>query len=684
MENPKQHLPARPAHPRAQKLSRDTVFLVGDLLPLCDIVGVLLAAYLAALVYAQWFFPGATPAAVLADSGRAALAASLLAPFILCDRAYVAFASGGHTSALIRCYVTRFLMFAVVVAAIGLASHSLASLPPAWLLIWFGGSLLLTAITRLLLVANLRRLERNGSLTEAIAVVGAGPVADRLIRHLRQTRGDSVEILGVFDDRQGWRECGERHDCMDAGDRATHGAVAEEAGAADRQGWRECGERQEAGAADDPRGSETCANPPTGSIEDLIELGKAREMDWILLTHASSDEGTLQSIVHRLKALAVPVGLCPQDIGLTTPCQVVRYVGDGLPVTLLADRPRTDLDSALAAVEAVVPRWILTLLMLPLGLLRLLLNPLRRQTAPAAEVDRSTSPSLNCPVDNYDLDRFAALAARFGQERYGYVVTPNADHLIRLHRESSFRALYADASYVLLDSRFIAKLLRWTRKQELPVCTGSDLTAKLFGEVIRPDDGLVLIGGSSGQAARLSQRYGLKQLAHFNPPMGFIRDPAAVETCLRFVETHSPFRYCFLAVGAPQQELLAQALKARGHARGMALCVGGSINFLTGEEQRAPKWMQRSGMEWLFRLLQAPGRMAGRYLLRGPKLFGLLRHTDMTLRAAIDLPQIVAPVLAMPQRAAKTPRRKRIAAPRATRGAEVRRAAAVYASAPAP
>jgi N-acetylglucosaminyldiphosphoundecaprenol N-acetyl-beta-D-mannosaminyltransferase len=234
--------------------------------------------------------------------------------------------------------------------------------------------------------------------------------------------------------------------------------------------------------------------------------------------------------------------------------------------------------------------------------------------------------------DRYDLDEFTDVASRFGQDSYAYVVTPNADHLIRLHEDAAFRALYAQANYVLLDSRFIARILRVAKGITLPVCTGSDLTAKLFADVIEPDDPLVLIGGSAEQAQKLAQRYGLRKLAHFNPPMGFIRDPVAVEECLRFVESHSPFRFCLLAVGAPQQEAIAQLLKARGNARGMALCIGASINFLTGEERRAPLWMQHAGVEWLYRLLQAPDRMARRYLVRGPRVFGLLRQAQIVLR----------------------------------------------------
>jgi exopolysaccharide biosynthesis WecB/TagA/CpsF family protein len=237
-------------------------------------------------------------------------------------------------------------------------------------------------------------------------------------------------------------------------------------------------------------------------------------------------------------------------------------------------------------------------------------------------------------VDDYDVDGFIPVAAEFGQDKFGYVVTPNTDHLIRFHDEPGFRTSYADAAYILLDSRFLSYIFRFTKGIRTRVCTGSDLTARLFQKVIAPNDRIVLIGGTDRQAHSLIDQFGLKTLLHFSPPMGFILDPQATEACLRFVEEHSPFRFCFLAVGAPQQELLAQRLKARGAARGMALCIGASINFLTGIETRAPRWIQRAGLEWLFRLASNPTRLARRYLVRGPRVFSLLRRTNVRLRPA--------------------------------------------------
>lgn len=235
-------------------------------------------------------------------------------------------------------------------------------------------------------------------------------------------------------------------------------------------------------------------------------------------------------------------------------------------------------------------------------------------------------------IDDFGLPEFTAVAAGYGQDRFGYVVTPNVDHLIRYYEDPTFRAQYRAADFILMDSRFAATLVRLLKGVSLPVCTGSDLTAQLLANVVQPEDRIVIIGGSDEQARQLEAKYGLGNLRHFNPPMGFIQDPLAVEQCLQFIENASPFRFCFLAVGSPQQEAVAQALRARGVARGLALCIGASLNFITGYERRAPVWMQKIAMEWLFRLAQDPRRLARRYLVRGPRIFGHLRRSRVVLR----------------------------------------------------
>ncbi len=247
------------------------------------------------------------------------------------------------------------------------------------------------------------------------------------------------------------------------------------------------------------------------------------------------------------------------------------------------------------------------------------------------QVRQSITPPVLVRIHDYDVVGFADVAADFGSENFAYVVTPNVDHLIRFCDDPSFRALYATAGFILNDSRVLSSLVSISKGVKLQVCTGSDLTERLFSKIIKANDRVVLIGSNAVQVKALEHRYGLSSLRHFEPPMGFIRDDEAVEACLRFIESQSPFRFCFLAVGCPQQEILANKLRERGIARGLAFCIGASINFLTGTERRAPHWMQRVGMEWAFRLFQDPGRLAKRYLIRGPRIFKLLKRIQFEL-----------------------------------------------------
>jgi exopolysaccharide biosynthesis WecB/TagA/CpsF family protein len=241
-------------------------------------------------------------------------------------------------------------------------------------------------------------------------------------------------------------------------------------------------------------------------------------------------------------------------------------------------------------------------------------------------------------LDDYDLGEARALVAAFGSNRFGYVVTPNVDHVIRYYEDAQFRALYAKAAYVFLDSRFLARTVGLFRWKHLNVSPGSDLTTEVLVHVIKPQDVTVLVGGTAEQAQELRARFGLKELRHVDPPMNFIRDESAVDVCLREIEKTSPFRFCFLAIGSPQQEIIAHMLHERGIARGLALCVGASIDYITGKENRAPRWMQKIGCEWLFRLLRNPRRLAQRYLVRGPRIFFLLPRIELRLRRPTAVP----------------------------------------------
>lgn len=216
------------------------------------------------------------------------------------------------------------------------------------------------------------------------------------------------------------------------------------------------------------------------------------------------------------------------------------------------------------------------------------------------------------------------LARRPPDAPFAYVVTPNADHLNRLHAKPELKGLYDAAALRLLDSRVVARLARLFGLPAPPVVPGSDLTAAMFDRgLIRPFDPVAVLGGTEASAEALRARYGLARLVHHNPPMGFDRDPAALEAAIRFLEDN-PARFAFLAVGSPRQEVVAEALVRRGKATGIGLCIGASLQFLTGGERRAPRPIQSAGLEWAWRLALDPKRLARRYLVDSPQIVRLL------------------------------------------------------------
>lgn len=211
--------------------------------------------------------------------------------------------------------------------------------------------------------------------------------------------------------------------------------------------------------------------------------------------------------------------------------------------------------------------------------------------------------------------------------QFRYVVTPNVDHVVRLHNDTAaawhagFAIAERAADLCVNDSRILAKLAR-AAGLSLPIVPGSDLTRVLIDGGVPAGTRIALIGGSESDATWLRGRLAAADVRHFIPPMG-VRDSApAQQAIVDFVEADQPHLTLF-AIGAPQSEIVAHQIRQRGKARGVALCIGASIEFLTGAKRRAPKFMQRMGLEWAFRLLSEPRRLWRRYLVEGPPIFAI-------------------------------------------------------------
>jgi exopolysaccharide biosynthesis WecB/TagA/CpsF family protein len=195
--------------------------------------------------------------------------------------------------------------------------------------------------------------------------------------------------------------------------------------------------------------------------------------------------------------------------------------------------------------------------------------------------------------------------------------------MVRLLEDAAImQPIYQRAWRVFCDSRVLSRLA-WFSGLRLPVITGSDLTAHLIAHAAEQGLTIALVGPTAAASTALANKYPGLNIVFHTPPMGFITSEHEVQKCVDFViKTQAPL--IFLAAGMPQQEILAGRIADHPQARGVGLCIGASIDFLTGKQRRAPVWIQKAGLEWLYRLLSDPRRLASRYLIECPRIFYLI------------------------------------------------------------
>ena len=207
---------------------------------------------------------------------------------------------------------------------------------------------------------------------------------------------------------------------------------------------------------------------------------------------------------------------------------------------------------------------------------------------------------------------------------YAYVVTPNAPHVVMVHGQPDvFFPIYRGAWLSLCDSQVVRRLAA-LQYLALPLVTGSDLVAALLAEqnVAEVRGGrkrLLIYGPDRGTGQALRARYPRLDFEILAGPIGLAKDAALRQQAARDCLARD-WDILLLCVGCPAQELIAAELAQQGCRRGVALCVGASIDFVTGRSVRAPKIMQTLGLEWAFRLTREPRRLWRRYLIDAPQV----------------------------------------------------------------
>lgn len=240
--------------------------------------------------------------------------------------------------------------------------------------------------------------------------------------------------------------------------------------------------------------------------------------------------------------------------------------------------------------------------------------PLDRLRLGWLEVDRVTFGGA--------LDRIHDLVTAGGG---GLVFTPNVDHVVLAERHPEFRAAYAAAALSLADGTPIVWAARLLGQPLPERVAGSDLVWPLAERAAAAGWRVYLLGAGPGvadeAAARLRGRLGL-QVVGTDSPRIRLDGPDDSAAALERVRSARP-HLLLVGLGAPKQEIwLHRHRAALGGV--VSLGVGAGLDFVAGRVPRAPRWMSRAGLEWLFRLSREPRRLWRRYLVDDPRFLAVL------------------------------------------------------------
>lgn len=208
-----------------------------------------------------------------------------------------------------------------------------------------------------------------------------------------------------------------------------------------------------------------------------------------------------------------------------------------------------------------------------------------------------------------------------------YVTTPNTDHVMLFNKDTEFKKVYGEAALVVPDGMPIvwaSKFLGMPLKER--VC-GSDLVPAICRLSAERGYKLFFLGGRPGAAAKakenLEKEYpAIKINGVYSPTFDFDSNLEENNKITAMIKESKP-DILFVGLGAPKQEKwIYEHYKILNIP--VSIGVGATFEFISGMVRRAPRWMQKTGLEWFWRLLMEPKRLWKRYLIDDMKFFWLV------------------------------------------------------------
>jgi N-acetylglucosaminyldiphosphoundecaprenol N-acetyl-beta-D-mannosaminyltransferase len=239
------------------------------------------------------------------------------------------------------------------------------------------------------------------------------------------------------------------------------------------------------------------------------------------------------------------------------------------------------------------------------------------------------------PIDVVDFQgAIDAIDRLISAKNGGTVFTPNVDHVVMAEHDERFRAAYAAAALSLVDGTPVLWAARLLRTPLPAKISGSDLVMPLLRRAAERGHRVYFLGGAEGVAelakSKLESAFPGIQIVGTDASRIDINALGEADEVAERIRRAAP-DLVLVALGAPKQEIWSHT-RAERLKPAVLIGVGASLDFVAGIQKRAPSWMSKVGLEWLYRLAQEPRRLAARYLLRDPE-FGLILLRQLAQRA---------------------------------------------------
>ena len=233
------------------------------------------------------------------------------------------------------------------------------------------------------------------------------------------------------------------------------------------------------------------------------------------------------------------------------------------------------------------------------------------------------------------VERIVALAreGRACRGHAAFVATPNVDFVSNAVRGGPFGGndelwgYLKNADLVTADGMPIVLLSRLLRNRLPERVTGADMVPAICRRCAEEGLSVYVLGGDGDAVEAAFEKLGVQSLRVAGVDPAFVKLADEQPEIVARINAARP-DVLFVALGNPKQELW-MGRNADKLDVGAMIGIGGTFNFIAGRVKRAPRWMQRSGLEWIYRIVQEPGRLWRRYA------YGLVKFSWLSLRALL-------------------------------------------------